>query len=154
MFMDIEEVEPTKGERAEALTGRDLDAAVAERVMGWTIAPEGNRWRVSATGEYINSWCVDSPNLADLDSDVDDRLYGRYAMPSYSTDIAAAMQVVEKMQERGFRIFIRDYEGVITWEVKFASVKGPSYEASGNDLPEAICRAALQAIDSLPGSPG
>lgn len=64
-----------------------------------------------------------------------------------SSDISAAMHVVEKMQERGFRVFIRDYEGVITWEVTFTShVSGT---ACGNELPDVICRAALKATECL-----
>ncbi len=138
-------------ESIDGLVGRELDAAVAVRVMGWKIAPEGNRWRVSATGDYNNSWCVDSPNLADLDSDTTERLYGRYAMPAFSSEITAAMDVVEKLRSLGFHLELITAVG--GWEVSVyrryargGEVVPPllaQYE--GLSLPEAICRAALAA---------
>lgn len=66
---------------------------------------------------------------------------------AFCSEISLAMRVVEKMQERGFRVFIRDYEGVITWEVTFTS--HVSATACGNELPEVICRAALKATERL-----
>lgn len=123
---------------------RKLDAEVAEKVMGWSIVPEGNRWRVSRTGEFVNSWCVDSPNLADLDDDVDDRLYGRYAMPRYSTDIAAAFSVEDRIAEMGHA---DDY--TVRLHLLVAnSIKDRAFRMFDvvHATPEQRCRAALATI--------
>lgn len=125
---------------------RELDAEIAEKVMGWTIVPEGERWRVSRTGEYANSWCVDSPNLAELDDDTDDRLYGRYAMPSYSSDISAAMSVVEKMRSQGWSFACTLYEGKLPYASFCKRTAASSRNAEAESLSEAICRAALKTV--------
>lgn len=89
-------------ETTALLTGRDLDAAVAQKIMGWVIVPDGDKWRVSAKGQWSNSFISNSPRLADLDADIDDRLYGRYAMPAYSQLMEFAMQVELRMRQFGF----------------------------------------------------
>lgn len=163
-----EEIKPTgesrQIERREPASLRELDAAVALKVLGWTIAPEGDLWRVSRTGEYINSWCVDSPNLADLDDDVDDRVYGRYAMPRYSADIAAAMEVVEAFIAKGGRVSLRGGISELMdedvppgyWQAHFFRYINEckpgtrfSFTVNAATLPEAICRAALEAALAL-----
>lgn len=131
-------------------SGRELDAEVAERVMGWTIAPEGDRWRVSATGDYCNSWSVDSPNLADLDDDINDRVYGRYAMPRYSESIEAAMQVVQQMRERGYGWTIcthKDGWFVRCFELPDEGLQWRHSTVVKESLAEALCLSALAALE-------
>lgn len=62
--------------------GRELDALVAEKVMGWTW-DENTAW--SPTG---------SRNARVADGDL------WWWLPPYSTDIAAAWEVVERIRER------------------------------------------------------
>jgi hypothetical protein len=68
--------------------GRELDAEIAEKVMGWIgVVPEfvgadGGRWFV---------WSG-KPSLPAR----------RYAVPEYSTNFAAAWEVVEKMRADGW----------------------------------------------------
>lgn len=67
---------------SERKAGRELDAEVAERVMGWRVERQrGN-----------SPWLVKRP----------DHEWSRIEQHAFSTDIAAAWQVVEKMQADGW----------------------------------------------------
>lgn len=107
--------------------GRELDAAVAERVMGWrtsTISP--NVWHSEA--EH-NSFHKDK------------------FRPSGS--IEAAMQVVEKMVADGWDVYLMNSDDFVEgqWECEFSGKpNGATYVRKS--LPEAICRAALKALES------
>jgi hypothetical protein len=68
--------------------------------------------------------------------------------PFYSTDMNAAMEVAEKMRERGFRWDARTPRGT-GWRVRCFPVDGTpdgAQEFRGL-LPEILCRAALAAIE-------
>lgn len=77
------------------------------------------------------------------------------ALPYYSTDIAAAFQVVEKMRANGW-VFGTDCEGVADkpatpWYAYFAAPdpfaeNHAVHSALEAALPLAICRAALKAV--------
>lgn len=109
--------------------GRELDALVAEKVMGWTKL-EG-RWARIFPGVEGDTIC------ANLDGSI----------PSYSTDIAAAWQVVvEKFVNDGFRIHYDINYGVerrTGWSVV---INGIVYHEFSNTAPLAICLAALKAV--------
>lgn len=63
-------------------------------------------------------------------------------VPEYSTDIAAAWQVVEKLTEGEFHLS-RCYGG--GWECEL----GAPYISFGETAPLAICLAALEAVGAL-----
>lgn len=67
-------------------------------------------------------------------------------VPDYSTDIAAAMEVIEKMWHQN--LMPRLWKAQM-WNVEFWQMDGDAYlgSYSGNSLPEAICRAALEAVE-------
>ena len=125
------------------LKGRDLDVAVAERIMGWRWLnlPDIRRPCFKPPGEIAQFLpkfverntvtCSDSPP---------DRL------PHYSTDIAAAWQVVEAMRpEHGFWI---DGDDGYAVEFQHGMPRMADYRhgrASAPTAPEAICKAALLA---------
>src|SRR5690606_32042031 len=105
------------------LTGRDLDAAVAERVMGWKRGDPkyGDMpWYPPGTGRYLGG--------------------GRLNLPKFSTDIAAAWEVVEHLAAPDETLTITYAKG--TWVVAVGSVE---VSATSESAPEAICRAALLA---------
>lgn len=126
----------------EQLSGRDLDLAVAERVMGWRLLDR------QAMG-----W---NPNGRDVwaTGNLENPTYQRF-MPSES--IEAAMLVVEKMRERGWRVGLSCSEAAewAQWLTEFIKVeradagayKNQLYLAEAKSLPEAICRAALSAME-------
>jgi hypothetical protein len=110
--------------------GRELDALIAEKVMGLSV-------------------------IEPL------RLYYRHPtmvtneIPDYSTDIAAAWQVVEKIkaqikpgrkERRDFTVMFVDGEWLVGWSLEFGGgMEGMSAAATA---PHAICLAALKAINS------
>lgn len=105
------------------LTGRELDAAVAERVMGWKRGDPkyGDMpWYPPGTGRYLGG--------------------GRMDLPEFSADIAAAWEVVEHLATPDEALMITYSKG--TWVVAVGSVEA---SATSESAPEAICRAALLA---------
>lgn len=123
--------------------GRELDALVAEKVMGWTFQtfPEG------ACPE-VRHWHRTSPIPEERSPEWAASFIG--ACPRYSTDIAAAWTVV-------LRLF--DLEA---WDAILLSATScdPYFDrdqldhADGDTAAHAICRAALKAISgSTPGTP-
>lgn len=89
---------------------RELDALVAEKVMGLSIWRHGRR----------------------VDYKTDDSVYNR--VPSYSTDIAAAWQVVERI--RNNEVFHAECDDLI----------GLSRQTATNAA-RIICVAALKAVE-------
>lgn len=131
--------------------GRELDALVAEKVMGWQWANEGVR------GQY---------RLHPPDSTSPTGAYPVDVGPgeewSPSTDIAAAWEVVEKLRAMNSTLelyspgaLVNDEMGIhaVEWQATFKSWEepwgphGPSVEAQ--TAPHAICLAALKAVGAL-----
>lgn len=99
-------------------SGRELDALVAEKVMGWSSA-----------------------KIESADFYTDEAGATRHDIPSYSADFNAAGEVVDKVN-REFRLSNKRNEG--GW---WAYFNDESYFASkGDTAPHAICLAALKAV--------
>ena len=147
---------------------RELDAEVHVKVMGlpfestlvgdgktaetaWRVEPENAAWRVKSAGDaYWDRW---SPNGAE-------RIV---IAPHYSSDIVAAMEVVEKFIDIGGRVSLRGMRCVTEgwadeykplWRVNFYRFQRNvpagtrfSFDSEAESLPEAICRAALALVD-------
>jgi hypothetical protein len=129
---------------AELEAGRELDALVAERVMGWvlTLSP-----RSIAEADDEEWWSMPSGLVRHVD----------YWRPS--TDIAAAWEVVEKLRDLGF--FLDISVAVDRFDVDMRADRMPSDWwlregplAEATTAPLAICRAALQAITLSTNSDG
>jgi hypothetical protein len=114
---------------------RDIDALVAEHVMGWT-----NNWDNPGRGGMwgIMDW---------IEKDDGTRTPVRAAdFPSYSGDIESSWEVVEKLANDGYQVTVSVYKdgchvdcGIPrpgTWEPKRSFAK---------TVPMAICLAALRA---------
>lgn len=126
-----------------SLVGRELDAAVAELVMGfqWRVinrrrrnfhAPNGHIVALQE-GKEISYTGYRTPNL-----------------PQYSTSIAAAMQVFEHFHEQHRMISINaSGEDDGYWCVIYPLHDGPIIESDCySTAAEAICRAALNAVNA------
>ncbi|MDP9315132.1 MAG: hypothetical protein M3R24_30430, partial [Chloroflexota bacterium] len=103
--------------------GRDLDALVAAKVMGFDADRiiSGGGYRVGNHTPSVISWAH---------------------IPQYSTDIAAAWEVVEKLIHLDPLVAIWGYEdGSIGWYCDFEGSK-----AHARTAPHAVCLAALKAI--------
>lgn len=141
----------------ELPAGRELDALVAEKVMGW-------RWYVftiAASGENVRA--IFPPDdtapvrfgyLPWKRGDHDWRIANGGYPPAFSTDIAAAWEVVAEMEKRGQWCQVERCRRV-GWCVTFAADPGahcsPAYEDEGiidcaSTVPLSICRAALKVL--------
>ena len=102
---------------------RSLDAKVARKVMGWTIktdlfAPDGP-W--VNTGEYLER------------------------LPEFSTDIAAAWEVLEKLVADGAVVQLHGYGGM-WYAATDRAPGGTSHQFGETSAPLAIVRMALAAV--------
>jgi hypothetical protein len=112
--------------------GRELDALVAERVMGW-------QWN-DYTVNYGNDDYRTVRGLFDVKGSFDS--HDRF--PEYSTDIAAAWRVVEKLKpDWAIRIEVRP-SGVYCDIISLTERRVEKVTESS--VPLAICRAALRAV--------
>nr|AJG38117.1 hypothetical protein [bacterium enrichment culture clone fosmid MGS-K1] len=73
---------------------------------------------------------------------------GGSRLMAYSTDRADVWRVVNKLQTSGFGICLYSYPTNYTW---FCSVMGKEYihSAHAGRAPEAICKAALLAVQEV-----
>ena len=149
--------------------GPEMDALVAEKVMG--LCTEHDLWPIHFPIQRINvhaipqHWhcrkcgCVVTTPLAEPD------------LPLYSTDIAAAWQVVEKMvakmsyEDPGFRwegpLFKPEHNyltaegyplGTTCWYVRLEN-EGERHWVCAESPALAICRAALMAVEKPEAEP-
>lgn len=119
--------------------GWQLDALVSERVMGERVEWIGNlSYRADAMSARDRDLLAISASVATL----------RALVPEYTTSIAAAWLVVERLRERGLRPLLNpDWQRAWTCEV----YREATFVAQSDfcDAPLAICRAALAAIEKL-----
>ncbi len=150
--------------------GRELDALVAEKVFGYTVElrwcerNECGGWNevLSINSSHANI-CENDPAQYSLRPcflhPIEDGLW--YAVPDYSTDIAAAWQVVAHMEEWGYWCEMRTpvmkrekpnpYWSIVDYcRAEFhphgLAEQGDLW-AAASTLPIAICQAALKAIE-------
>lgn len=117
--------------------GRELDALVAEKI----IKLSAKYWRptcfVNDHELDANVWCYDCSGMVDDQERVPEH---------YSTEIAAAWLVVEKLATQGLRLSL-DAFGGDPWWVEFADEQWErGAQATANTAPHAICLAALKAV--------
>lgn len=133
--------------------GRDLDALVAEKVMGFTVHPqkagtgvrEGSITMLGPAledGTRRSYWHPSSPWVRDWSGVLD--------LPSYSTDIAAAWEVIKRVRSMiyskrfGFEMHMHELAS------RRAGLKLGLIDARSVILkfePVDICLAALAAVD-------
>jgi len=110
--------------------GRELDALVAEKVMGWKkIKPPNPSFKLTWMWDRLEGALIEDAQLT----------------PRYSTDIAAAWEVVGKFFKDGKQTAVLSRPWLIP----------PDYYAwiqygkrcPGESAPHAICLAALKAVE-------
>jgi hypothetical protein len=126
------------------VAGRELDALVAERVLGWKLI------------DRIEMGWGEGPDVWDCTNGKDaDECYSptrQHFAPS--TDISAAWAVVERMRENGMWMKLTGpfYTDAPLWNAGFTphGMTGfngrPDFCGHGDTAPLAICRAALAAL--------
>lgn len=132
------------------VAGRELDARVHEAVFGDDWRKECSRFRQSRCNGRIYTHCGACGRAGHGNCYGEGRGPIEIACadscdaPAYSTDIAAAWLIVEWMRERG-------WDGDVMWgegghDARFTCADGRARRAFAKTAPEAICRAALQAL--------
>lgn len=115
--------------------GRELDALVAEKVMGWRRLPDTPEWGVPP--DYTTG--------------------GALGWRPYSTDIAAAWEVVEKLREGWLEVNLDctafNCANTVRCCVTKQGQQHPPFPlyADAKTAPLAICRAALRAVGGPDG---
>ena len=120
--------------------GPELDALVAERVMGLVEGVDG--WAA-----FTSSVC--NPEEGGVVQDI------CFPLRPYSTDIAAAWEVVEKMNKQPRNICVSHSPVTDRWLCQILSYRredgtfwcGEGGSAESLTAPEAICKAALMALE-------
>lgn len=131
----------TKGE-CGMRAGCDLDVLVAEKVMGWEIV-KGEYSLVCRTQDDFRLLIWIEPG----------RVVDNWGSFNPSTDIEAAWQVVEKFTKCGVAVHCCRHEewGDDKWKCVLANPHPTgdiiNFVARGDTAPEAICFAALAAVD-------
>lgn len=150
--------------------GRELDAIIAEKVMGWTQCDPLAKWDRWEYGDPGDDWTVVSEEWCRGDG-FPERGHYRSPIPRYSTSIGDAWTVVEKLDEGRYPFILTQdrYGGTYSGGIWLASFgvfmdeyeRGPqgddgdavSYWASpglicaGKTPAHAICLAALQVVN-------
>lgn len=126
--MQVDEENNVGNAVEEIKTGRDLDALVAERVMGWKRLPDYNYWMTFNDGSF--------------------QLHTLLSKWNPSTDISFAMQVVEKMRFDGYHTTITVFMRLALCRISDWNDAVAEGEADFS-VPEAICRAAIKATECL-----
>lgn len=97
--------------------GRDLDSHIALRVMGFK--------QITIVGKYYFTDPIDTQ------------------LKSYSTDIAAAWEVLQHLKNKGAEINVGFFE---QWDCSIDYPIGCNWRSEAETAPEAICKAALLAV--------
>jgi hypothetical protein len=143
--------------------GRELDAEIAEKVFGCKVKrpfnpaehPDISQKEYEHRRRWEQSYKCECPGHP---HSIDDGDYYGTDIKEYSTDIAAAFEVVNELSKRfhdringatdGF--LIQQFEQSLspdraTYHVRL-EYESNKYEASAPTLPHAICLAALKAL--------
>ena len=148
----------TRDEILNLKPGVKMDVLVAEKVMEWRIRPDlPHGWQMCAEDEGRYVWSGYLVEELPLEEDE----YGNM-IPHWftqfcnklwipSTDISCAFQVAEKMEEKGWKLGIKPYI-MSGYSIFFRreSHLVSSTCAKLSELPEAICKAALEAVGANP----
>ncbi len=126
--------------------GLELDALVAAKVMG--AAARRHNWVEAGYPGSLDSWTA----CEYCGKKITQAIEKDSCPPPYSTDIAAAWEVVELFQKRG-TINLRFFQGggpEVAWKVRIRPDilrdGDPGVEEAAETAPLAICRAALKAV--------
>lgn len=116
---------------AGAMTDQELNEAVAVKVMGWR--------RVERDSTVLGSVAYQKPGES----------FARWptSLPSFATDISAAMEVVEKMRMGELEWSLNSANGrwsAELWRGQMVEIASGIHES----LPRAICLAALAAVET------
>ncbi len=114
---------------------RELDSVIAARVMGWSNVV----FSYEDEPEFYEEWAYGTPPNGQ-----------ETGVPEYSTDIADAWLVVDKLLQEGIGVQVWTAQlpdGL--WRAQFSSALPSDFIGKGSTPAGAICRAALKAVMPL-----
>ena len=119
--------------------GREMDARVAEKVMGWTVVRDIRFWDHSQPMPAFVQYAEGKWGVVKVGG-------SGYEPFDPSESIADAIEVVEKMKADGWAVNIYSGNGSQCWEAEFGHPSDRSQDAGSetSPLPLAICLAALR----------
>lgn len=126
--------------------GRELDALVAEKVMGWVSVSKEHHWNY--VRGYPAGWPDEYSGLPPDGYTGDDEFRRDYRkIHAYSSSIADAWLVVEKLKETKGRVSVDWFEDTIGYRWHVYVGEGDEQSVVGAETaPHAICLAALKAV--------
>jgi hypothetical protein len=125
-----------------AKQGREMDALVAERVMGWRwLKVIGCRNPIFMPPEQLAEYLPEyvKKNVLSYDGNPPSRL------PHYSTDITAAFHVIEHLRQQSMMLSVSWGNDGGWWCVIYPETGSPVEGDYAETAAEAICLAALRA---------
>ncbi len=140
------------------LAGRELDAMVAEKVMGWRWIEAPGHDRDEHPGEWVFLMPPEQVDqfLSRFIRSAEPRRAYRYDLPFYSTDIAAAFPLVSKINKLGMWLKLTSpFNPSDVWNAGFTAHNSTGwngmsdFRGQGESAPEAICRAALAVVETI-----
>jgi len=121
---------------------REIDALVAEKVMGWTLERYEDGRPAKTPADYADAANNDGWSWHGQPGDSEAYTW------KPSTDIAAAWQVVEKMRAEGWSVQLRSNVYDPFWDcdaVRGYASTGIKHSGTAIEPARAICLAALRA---------
>lgn len=115
--------------------GRELDVLVAEKVFRYTL-----------DYEFADMYFDGAPCVKELRDQYDE--WG--VLPKYFTEMGDAWLVVEALRGRGLHLQMNDT--LSGYRARFFTADDGAYYQFGETAPEAICRAALAAMEKTHGN--
>jgi len=115
----------------------DIERRVALEVMGLPAVEWGSRTRCPYC-EQVGRWCGGRTWCCNCEE------WYYHPYKNYRDSLNDAMEVIDKMKELGHEIEIH---GAAGWWVTFEPKTFRRAASAGPSLPEAICRAALTAME-------
>lgn len=139
--------------------GRELDALIAEKVLGFVVKRVKPEWYPAE----VTLFCYPNSDLIEYSCDPrsnnaimfrngrDDSDGSAAPLPNYSDDIEAAWEVVEHLTrttKQWFRLEMSCVTNEASFEISGAGDADGDWTAEAETAPLAICRAALKAVGS------
>jgi len=124
--------------------GREMDALIAEKVMGWHS--DGEKYPIYCFVNPTNNPIYDQIYVYKTKKDDDNGT--PKACDSFSRNISAAWEVVEKMNTSDLGIELISMTGNTLWICHlYKRERGEVICDTSGTAPLAICRAALKAVE-------
>jgi hypothetical protein len=128
--------------------GREMDAMVAHRVMGWRVSALNTSPHNGGKNEIrglVDSRIGGGCTIEHPEWETSYYISTKCEIPPYSTEIAAAWMVVEMMRDRFGAEFLFTFNRLGDARAKFTDPVGTNWHVA-DTAPLAICLAALKAV--------